>query len=337
MKNRIVITRWLPMFAAALLTACAGTPQRPDWVDGMSAEYPQQGFLLGRGQADDQEQAADRARADLAKIFAVQVNASSSDTQTYTAQGGTGQNALDVSRSVTTHTDQLLRGVEISDYWQDPVSKSWHALAVLSRLKAGQGLRQDIAALDARTRGLLQQAKGGEQFHRIALVSQALIAQQQRADLNRTLQAVEITGRGVTPQYNTGELAAQRSALMAQIRITPRGNGDNADAVRAMLGAALAKAGITVAPSALYTMMAELDSDALPPRDNWHWVRGTLQVTLYDAKSNALGVERWELKASATDAPTAKRRFLDIAAETLEKDIEKTLVGFALGESETRN
>jgi len=333
MKNRIVIARCLPVLAAALLTACASTPQRPDWVDGLSAEYPQQGFLLGRGQADDQEQAADRARADLAKIFAVQVNASSSDTQSYTAQGGTGQDTLDVSRSVTTHTDQLLRGVEISDYWQDPVSQSWHALAVLSRLKAGQGLRQDIAALDARTRGLLQQAKRGEQFHRIALVSQALLAQQQRADLNRTLQAVEITGRGVTPQWNTGELAAQRSALMAQVRITPRGAGNNADAVRAMLGAALAKAGITVAPSALYTMKAELDSDALPPRDNWHWVRGTLQVTLYDAKNNALGVERWELKASATDAPTAKRRFLDIAAETLEKNIEATLVRFALGES----
>lgn len=333
MKNRIVITRCLPVLAAALLTACASTPQRPDWVDGMSADYPQQGFLLGRGQADSQAEAADRARADLAKIFAVQVNATSSDTQEYQALNESGQSSLAVSRSVTTHTDQLLRGVEISDYWQDPASQNWHALAVLSRLKAGQGLRQDIAALDARTRGLLQQAKSGEQFHRIALVSQALLAQQQRADLNRTLQAVEITGRGVMPQWNTGELAAQRSALMAQIRITPHGSGDNADAVRAMLGAALAKAGITVAPSALYTMDASLDYSTLPARDDWHWVRGTLQVTLHDAKGNALGVERWELKASATDAPTAKRRFLDVAAEKLEKDIEATLVGFALGEA----
>lgn len=326
----------LVLSTALLLTACATGPRapaQPDWVDGESRQHPSNGYLTGRGQAASQAEAADRARAEIAKIFAVKINAESRDVQTFSSSGDNpAQEEWNVSRAVATSTDQLLRGVEIADYWQDKAVGTWHALAVLSRARAGQSLRQEVAALDDATRGFLDQADAsGELFRRIALVSRALQLQRERADLNRALQAVDITGRGSPAPWNTGALEARRNALMQQIRITPEGVGEHRDSVRAMLGAALAKSGMSVAPTAPYTMTGSLDYNDFK-QQNWYWVRGTLQVAMTDRQGNALGVRRWELKTSATDAPTAERRFLDQVSKTLESELGPTIIGFALAE-----
>ena len=75
------------LFAAAILVlgGCASQPtsKLPDWVNGDSATYKSTQYLLGRGQASTQDDAKDRARADLAKIFQVAVVASSDDVQRF--------------------------------------------------------------------------------------------------------------------------------------------------------------------------------------------------------------------------------------------------------------
>jgi len=58
---------WLSIVAAGvLLFGCASAPTTPDWVNGKSAKYPDNQYLVGRGQADTLDEARNRARADLA-------------------------------------------------------------------------------------------------------------------------------------------------------------------------------------------------------------------------------------------------------------------------------
>ena len=46
---------WLWIVAAGVsLFGCASTPSTPDWVNGKSAKYPDNQYLVGRGQADAQ-------------------------------------------------------------------------------------------------------------------------------------------------------------------------------------------------------------------------------------------------------------------------------------------
>ena len=59
-----------PMLLVLMLGACASkSPPPPTWVMGDSDAYSNTQYLLGRGQAATAEEAKDRARADIAKVF----------------------------------------------------------------------------------------------------------------------------------------------------------------------------------------------------------------------------------------------------------------------------
>ena len=64
-----------------LLFGCA--PTIPDWVDGNSALYPDDQYLIGIGHAPTRGDAEDRARAAIAKTFAVQVQSHQSSSEAF--------------------------------------------------------------------------------------------------------------------------------------------------------------------------------------------------------------------------------------------------------------
>src|SRR5262249_16259735 len=140
---------WLSIVASSVtLFACASAPTTPDWVNGKSSKYPDNQYLVGRGQADTQEDARNRARADLAKILEVAVSAKSTDVTSFTSEGG-GKGESQASRSISTRTDQLVRVIQIPEFWQDPKTKSTYAPPVLSRSQAGIAPRAHIHRPDA--------------------------------------------------------------------------------------------------------------------------------------------------------------------------------------------
>ncbi|MGH8402412.1 MAG: LPP20 family lipoprotein, partial [Gammaproteobacteria bacterium] len=171
------------------LAACSSNTKpgnaQPDWVSGQSTKYSSSAYLLGRGQSDDPAIARDRARADLAKIFSVKISEQTRDVSSYSnSAGARSQNKLDVSRNISTRTDEILRGVEIADTWQDPVTRQYYALAVLPRFKADAALRQQIADLDASTQAYMNQAQGSNDlFVKIAGATRVVSAQTTRAAL----------------------------------------------------------------------------------------------------------------------------------------------------------
>ncbi|MGE5624130.1 MAG: LPP20 family lipoprotein [Bacillota bacterium] len=334
--------RILSLAAFLLLTACGmSKPQdaQPDWVTGNSATYPAGSYLIGRGQADEMAVAKDRARAELAKVFSVNISEQTHDTSSYsqTNAGGTPvmQNTMDVSRNVSTRTDQVLSGVNISDTWQDPKTHQYYALATLSRSQAAAAFRQQIGDLDAGTTAYLSQAQNSSDlFDKISAAGQAVDAQQTRAGLQRALQVVDVTGTGIPPQWPLAKLQADRAALLKQFQVSAAADGRNAEGVKKVLAGALGDAGFTVADGAPYTMTANLDAANLKPQGGWYWITGTLQVTL-NGSGRAHGVRRWDLKVSGTDPQLAEQRLMDQVAQYLQNDIQGTVLGFASGKSGT--
>jgi hypothetical protein len=331
--------RVLIISALLSLAACSSAKpgsERPDWVNGNASQYPASTYLTGHGQSDNMAVAKDRARADLAKNFTVNVSEQSSDTSTY-SQGDangtpTAKNSLDVSRNINTRTEQAMSGVEISQTWQDPQSQQFYALATLSRTKAGAALRQQIGDLDAGTAASLNQAQSSSDlFDKIAAATQAVDSQQTRAGLQKELQVVDPSGMGIPPSWHLAKLQADRSGLLKQLQITPAADGRDADAVKKILAGALSDSGFTVSDGANYTMTANLDYSELPPQGGWFWISGTLQVTMNGTDSRAHGVRRWDLKVSGSNRQIAQQRLMDQVAQNLQQDIQGTVLAFASG------
>ncbi|HUL93357.1 MAG TPA: LPP20 family lipoprotein [Burkholderiales bacterium] len=323
---------WLWIVVGVSLFACASAPSTPDWVNGKSAKYSDSQYLVGRGQADTQEDARNRARADLAKTLEVGVSAKSSDVTTYSS-GPAGGTESQVSRSITTRTEQIVRGIQIPETWQDPTTKSIYALAVLPRSQAAMGLRTDIDRLDAATRGYVAGARSTpDLLAQVASASRALDSQRERDAVQRTLQVIDVTGRGVEPEFNSGQLAADLDALLKRVRMKPQ--APSSQELERMLSAALSAAGFVpeAGAAAPYVLFGSLQLDDLGVIDGWYWMRGTLEVQLTEAASGKVrGNKRWEIKTSSPQKATAQRRTLDEADATLKRELRPTILGFAVG------
>lgn len=325
-------------FATALmiLTGCASQPttSQPDWVTGDSATYKSAQYLLGRGQGSTQDDAKDRARADLAKIFQVAVVASSEDIQQFKTSGAAeGQYESQSSRSISTRTDQIVRGIQIAELWQDPASKDFHALALLPRLQTAASLRQQIGQLDDATGSYITQSRGNaDLFLKIAAASRALESQRERDSLQKSLQVVDITGRGVEAQWNAAKLKADLDALLKRVRIASQVTADSTPGSAEIVSGALAQAGfmIETGQNPDFVLQARLNLVDVGVMEGWYWQRGTLEITLTEAANGRVrGTRRWDIKASATDRETSIRRALSQADAILKQELGPTIIGMA--------
>jgi hypothetical protein len=162
MKKPLIIGMGIVLVCAG----CARQAARPDWVSGDSVQYPPSRYLLGRGQGDSQQVAADRARAELAKIFRVAISDETVDTEAVTTtvkdRKVQREQRAEAIRTVVTTADEVLEGIEIAKQWQDPQTQSHYALAVLPRARTAQSLRQRIAERDQVTEQYVAQARDSE-------------------------------------------------------------------------------------------------------------------------------------------------------------------------------
>ena len=321
-----------------MLGACATKPPaQPDWINGDSAKYKSNQYLIGRGQASTTEEAKDRARADLAKIFQVAVAVDSEDVQSYKSDssiaGGAGQYAGESSRRITTRTDQIVRGIQIAEIWQDPVSKNQHVLAVLPRLQAAASLRQQISQLDDATQASVEQSrKSTDLFVKITTASKAIESQMEREGLQKALQIVDITGRGVETKYNSGRLKVDMDDLLKRVRVAPKVLDGSAAGLDEVVAGALSKAGfmIDTGENPDFLLKASLKLTDLGLKEGWYWQRGNLEISVSEAVTGRVrGTQRWAIKGSATDKESAIRRALDEADAILKKELGATIIGMA--------
>lgn len=319
----------------SLLPGCASRqPAQPDWIAGDSANYKSSQYLIGRGQAATQEEAKDRARADLSKIFQVAVTADSEDVQKFkTSPAGPGEYESQASRHITTHTDQIIHGIQIAELWQDPATKNYHALAVLPRLQTASGLRQQISQLDEATGNHIEQSrKNSDLFLKIAAANNALGTQQERDTLQKSLQVVDITGRGLESQWNSAKLQSDLDELLKRVRIASQVTADSTPGLAEVVAGALAKAGfmIETGQNPDFVLQARMELADLGFKEGWYWQRGVLEVTLSEtATSRVRGTRRWTVKSNAPDKESAAKRALNQADAVLKQELRTAIIDMA--------
>ena len=319
----------------SLMTGCASRhPVAPDWIAGDSAQYKSSQYLIGRGQAATQEEAKDRARADLSKIFQVAVEADSEDVQKFkTGTAGQGQYEGQASRRIATHTTQIIRGIQIAELWQDPATKNFHALAVLPRLQTAASLRQQINQLDEATGNHIEQSrKNSDLFLKIAAASQAVESQQDRDSLQKSLQVVDPLGRGIESQWNVAKLKSDLDGLLKRVRIASQVAAGSTPGLAEVVAGALAKAGfmIETGQNPDFVLQARMELADLGFQDGWYWQRGVLEVTLSETGTGRVrGTRRWTVKSNAPDRESASKRALNQADSILKQELRAAIIDMA--------
>jgi hypothetical protein len=318
-------------FMLSLLPGCASKPTTPDWIAGDSAQFNSAQYLIGRGQASTQEEAKDRARADVAKIFQVAVVASSEDVQRSKSDStGAAQYEQQASRHISTRTDQIIRGIQIAELWQDPATKSYYALAVLPRLQTAASLRQQISQLDEATANHIEQSrKNSDLFLKIAAASLAMESEQERESLQKSLQIVDSTGRGSESKWNSAKLQSDLDELLKRVRIAPQVSADSTPGLAEVVAGALANAGfmIETAQNPDFVLRARMVLDDLGFQAGWYWQRGVLEVNLSEAATGRVrGTKRWAVKSSAPDKESAAKRALNQTDTILKQELRTAII-----------
>ncbi len=324
------------LFALILtfFSGCASQPVVPDWVSGDSAKYKSEQYLVGRGQASTQEEAKDRARADVAKVFQVAVVASSEDIQRSKSDAsGAPHYEEEASRQISTRTDKIISGIQIAELWQDPANGSYHVLAVLPRLQAAASLRQQIGELDDATRNYIEQSRREDDlFLKIAAASQALELQHERETVQKSLQVVDITGRGVEPQWNSGKLEADLGMLLKRVSIAARVVPEAPAGLEKIVAGALAQAGfmLDTGDHPAFVVQADMNLTDLGLKDGWYWQRGNLDVTLTETANNRIrGTRHWNIKSNAQNKDGATLRAMNQADSILKQELGKVIIEMA--------
>jgi hypothetical protein len=325
--------------AIALVSGSCVTPvARPEWYAGDSKKYDKADYLLGRGLAGTLEEAKNRARADLAQIFQVAIAVESEDVQKYknnpaTASGG--QYAVDSTRRITTRTEQIISGIQIAETWQDTASREFYVLAILPRLQAGESLGQQLKQLDETIQSNIDQSKSSaDLLFRIAAANNAVSSQFEREGLQRALQVVDVTGRGIESRYNSAKLRLDLNELLKHVRIVSRILDGSAPGLEEVVSGALTHAGFTLdTVEPMFMLKAGLKLADVGIIDGWYWQRGNLEVSVSETASGRVrGAQRWPIKSSGRDRATAIRRSLDEANDVLRKELGATIMGMANGQ-----
>lgn len=328
-----VLTAILSLFI--FIASCASTNKPPEWINGNSSKYKSSRYIVGIGQADSQAMARDRARADLAKNFQVNILEVSEEELTESSQNqgdiASTQFESEISRNLITRTEQIIEGVRIAESWEDPKTKTFYSFAVLDRLQAGGKLRQIVSGLDESTRIYLEQARTTDDLiGKIGKATKALLAQKERERYQRYLAVIDSTGIGVTSPYNVPSLQADWEELLKRLKISPLIIGDPFGGLDKIVSGALSNAGFLHEnkQETEYILAVGLKVVEHPDNAGWNWVRGTLEVLLKES-DRVRGSKRWEIKVSSKEPRIAKKRAMDQVDEVLKKELRDAIIGFA--------
>jgi len=322
-----------------LISACTGTTIKqdnpPDWIDSHSKHYPAQLYLTGQGSADNLNDAKDRARADLAKQFEVAINERSLQQQQYNKQqqGEKISEELQqsISRQLITQTTRTVQGIEIADSWNDQTTHKHYALAVLSRNKAKQNFEQQINTFDQKSKQKLKQAElENDKLKKTALVQQAIDAQLKRQNIQSALQIVDTSGRGKPASISLAELIRTRDSLIRKITLSPNTTGALEKQLLTILSSNSANAGFQISTDnqSDYTLTAEVKLDPPLRKNQWFWLRGTLEIRLLDNNRNNIGLQRWPLKAASVTTEQTEQRLLSDINDILKKELRTAVLSF---------
>lgn len=285
--------------AASALPArvCAGTGNRPDWVDGSSMEYPREKYLVGISQADDLLSAKDRARGEISRIFSTQVtiNTNVTASEQTASRGGktTSSFSQDVLQNVRAASQKMLEGVEITETWQDPATRQYYALAVLDRANALKAVTEKLSELDGRARDLgVELSSVTEKFSRVKTAMKLLALLKGREGLVSDMRVLD-PGRKTAPLFDVNRARKDAARAVAGLDVSVVMSGEEAPQVAAAIVKTLNGLGIEAkagrsggADIEVECAVESVEVKDADTQSRWKFSRYSAVVALKDAKTD---------------------------------------------------
>jgi hypothetical protein len=239
-------------------TSCAwiGGQGRPGWIDGADADYPPALYLIGVGQADSRNSAADQAYAAIARIFKAEVDARAKDWESYLViehRGSTNtERRLTLETVTRVSTEKVLENVRIAQTWQDRRKGLHYALAVMNRSQAEASLADRISSLDhAVEADVGESRRTTDKLTKIRNLRRASRNLVLREAYNADLRVIRSSGRGVAPAYEVHELSDELERFLAtNLVVAVRMSGDHAEPLARALTEGLIREGVTMTAGA---------------------------------------------------------------------------------------
>ncbi len=327
--------------AALLLAGCMQSAptisaDRPDWLQGEPAQYPNTQYLSATGSAGDAERAKERALANLARIFELRIRESSTSVQEVQSRKQAGEETVSsrqrLQQQIQIDTDKIIQGARIAGQWFDRSEATHYALAVLNRRQAGNNLRSEIERLDADTRHQLDKLAGATPVEQVSRLSAALDLQQQRDALQQTLKIIDRSGKGLPAQWSRAELQDRLQQALQAMRIALAVKQDDVGELAELVSGAMGKAGMPANNrNYAYILTASLNAQPAFQNQGWYWLRGNLSLQLSDASGKVLGARNWPLKVSSVQQALLQPRLRGKVEKILNSELQSAILGFASG------
>ncbi|TAK08974.1 MAG: hypothetical protein EPO39_03380 [Candidatus Manganitrophaceae bacterium] len=314
--------------------------EKPDWVDGPSAAYPEASYLIGVGSGDTRQRAEDSAYAALARVFRAEVRATTHEREDF-RQAEKGKKAeidrtVDLQNQTEVSTQKALEQVRIAERWADPVSKVYYALAVLDRAKSASALRQKSLDAEMEAREWEARAKkAADPLEQARALHKALLAARRTEIYESDLRVIQPTGRGDGMKVSAAALEDQlRTLLNRSFRVDVQIDGPQAAAVRDALLAGLHEQGFTRAEDADLLIKGKVgleEADLKDPR--WHYVRWTADLTLLQKEGQKeFGRIQRSGKEGHLTPKEADRKALAALQKELSETVGETVLKLIYGE-----
>lgn len=315
----------LILCCALVLAACSNQPPRPQWIDQPNSDFPEASHLTAVGSADDQQTSADRAIANLAKIFEVAVQEASKDFSRAFVVSEAGErqieNEQEVSRDISVQVDKLLQGAKVVEHWQSETGRHY-SLAILSKAPAAAAFRKAIQAADREINNLLRFASVEANNPLLALraLNQAAEIQLQREEEDRSLMIVN-NGQGINSEHDAASIAQLTRQGLASLSVKIEASQEM---IRGELQQALARLGVNTVERSNLVLEGTLDLAPVSFKQGWHWQRGSYQLVFKDA-DNVLAKKRYPLKVSAQESHMVELRLRDTLNRNLAQYVYQML------------
>ena len=237
-----------------LLAGCAwfGHRAQPAWVEGNSADYPADRFLLGVGQADSRPSAEERAYGAVSRIFKARVEAESKDWESFLVLEARGkantERRLTLDQVTRVSTDKVLESVNVLDAWVNPATRQHHVLAGMQRAQAGTALMERLVELDRTIEADLSESRQtAETLATIRSMRRAIKNLVLREAYNADLRVIRVSGQGTLSRYRVAELTGALEQFMAaHLLVGVEVQGDQIEPVRRAVIEGLIREGLPV-------------------------------------------------------------------------------------------
>lgn len=295
MKYTIFITGvMILIISCASQRAFQRSEERPQWtLEGKHPSYPQSKYLTGFGRGKSTQEADDSARAEIAKIFKVNVMEITHSSEFYTQKGEEVSHIFDIEKTTQASTELTLEGVLISERFED--GEDFYALALLDKQKTSSSIRKKGLELSKEIQELYK--KGNEEnnpLKKFTILKRVLSRLIELSVLNSQL---IVLGAGeVKPSVSLFKIEEEvislsREKLRFGIDIT----GSGGETLQSILGEEISKNGFVVSTQPPFHILIggsiKIEKIQRPP-DEYEWLKYEVGLKVKEGEEQKIIFEK---------------------------------------------